>query len=156
GNLQRVAEESLLLTGDEYLVDANLSIQYRIHDPVRYLFHSSQAESTLRNAGETILRRAAEKTPLESLLTTGRSALEARIVAESQVSCDMYQTGLEIVGVRLQEVHPPQEVVGAYRDVSSAAEERVTAINQAEAYRNETIPLARGDASKNVATASGY
>src|SRR5205823_6910385 len=67
-----------------------------------------------------------------------------------------FQTGLEVLGARLQEIHPPQEVVAAYRDVSSAAEEKATAINEAEAYRNETVPLARGQAASDVAGAGGY
>jgi HflK protein len=156
GSMRRVAEESLLLTGDEYLVDANLTLQYRVRDPARFLFRVSDAEAALRQAGEAALRRAAERTPLESLLTTGRAAVEARILAETQASSDRFDNGLVVVSARLQEVHPPQEVVGAYRDVSSASEEKVTAINQAEAYRNETVPLAHGQAAQNIALASGY
>jgi HflK protein len=151
-----VAEESLLLTGDEYLVDANLTLQYRVSDPARFLFRITDAERTLREAGEAALRRAAEQTPLQTLLTTGRGALEARIARETQGACDRFATGLSVLGARLQEVHPPQEVVGAYRDVSRAEEEKATAINQAEAYRNETIPLAHGEAAQNVARAGGY
>ncbi|MBV9470648.1 MAG: FtsH protease activity modulator HflK, partial [Abitibacteriaceae bacterium] len=156
GNVQRVAEESLLLTGDEYLVDANLTLQYVVSDPTRFLFQNSDATTTLREAGETSLRRAVEHTPLEVLLTTGRAALEAHIQNDVQAACDHYQTGLTVLSARLQEVHPPQEVVAAYRDVSSAAEEKATVTNQAEGYRNETIPLAHGQAAQNVSIATGY
>lgn len=156
GALRRVADESLLLTGDEYLLDANLTVQYRVSDPARFLFGNRQSEEALRRAAEAALRRAAERTTLEAMLTTGRAPLEAAIAAETQSACDRLATGIQVVSVRLQDVHPPQEVVAAYRDVSSAAEEKATAINQAEAYRNETIPLARGEAAQNVAAAGGY
>jgi HflK protein len=156
GAVQRVADEALLLTGDEYLVDVNLAVQYRVRDAARFLFGSADAESTLRQAAETALRRAAGRTPLAALLTTGRATLEAQIAGETQSACDRFRTGLEVIGARLQEVHPPQEVVAAYRDVSSAAEEKATAVNQAEAYRNEAVPLARGQAAGDVASAAGY
>lgn len=156
GALQQVAEESLLLTGDEYLVDAELTLQYRVRDPVRFLFRIRDANGTLRQSGEAALRRAAGRVPLEALLTTGRGALEARIAREAQAACDHFETGLAVLQARLQDVHPPQEVVAAYRDVSSAAEEKVTTINEAEAYRNETIPLARGQAAQDIAVAAGY
>jgi Zn2+/Cd2+-exporting ATPase len=156
GPVRRVAEESLLLTGDEYLVDANLTLQYRVRDPARFLFRARDAETMLRHAGEGALRRAAERAPLEALLTTGRAALEAEVMREAQAACDRFETGLLITGARLQDVHPPQQVVAAYRDVSSAAEEKATAVNQAEAYRNETVPLAHGQAAQNVALAGGY
>jgi Cu+-exporting ATPase len=156
GSVRRVAEEALLLTGDEYMVDANLTIQYRVRDAAQFLFRGADAEGLLRQAAETALRRAAGRAPLEALLTTGRAALEEEIARETASACDRFGTGLELLSARLQEVHPPTDVVAAYRDVSSAAEEKLTAINQAEAYRSETIPLAHGQAARDVATAGGY
>jgi len=155
-SIERVAEEALLITGDAYLADANLTLQYRVQAPRAYLFHVADAEILLRQSGEAALRRVAERTSLEAMLTTGRRALEAEILRRTQEDCDRFETGLVVVEARLQEVHPPQEVVAAYRDVSSAAEEKVTAVAQAEAYRNETIPLAQGQAVQNVALAAGY
>jgi HflK protein len=155
GNVRRVVDESLLLTGDEYLVDANLSLQFQVKDPVRYLFRVDDAEAALRSAAETALRRAVGALPLEALLTTGRTDLERRIAIDTQADCDRLDTGLAVVAARLQEVHPPPEVVAAYREVSTAAEDRNTAVNLAEAYRNETVPVARGEAARNVARARG-
>ncbi len=156
GNLERVADESLLLTGDEYFVEVNLTLQYRISNSSQYLFSLSDAESVLHQAGEAALRRAAGQTSMQALLTTGRGALEAAIARSTQSTCDSYGSGIEVLSARLQDVHPPQEVVPAYRNVSSAEEEKSSLINQAQAYRNETIPLAHGEAAQNLALAGGY
>lgn len=156
GTVQRVADEAIVLTGDEYLVDVSLALQYRISDPARYLFHMRDAETVLQQAGEAALRRAAGQTSMESLLTTGRGPLEAAIAGATQSACVRFDNGLTVLSARLQDVHPPQEVVPSYRDVSSAAEEKSSLINQAQAYLNETIPLAKGEAAQSVAQAQGY
>jgi Cu+-exporting ATPase len=156
GSQVRVAEEALVLTGDEYLVDCSLVLQYRVRDAARFLFRTSDPEGTLRQAAEAAQRRAIEQSALETVLTTRRGDLEEQVRKDTQTACEALDLGVEVLSARLEDLHPPTEVVPSYRDVSSAAEEKATAINQAEAYRNETVPQARGQAAQNVALAAGY
>ena len=153
GQMQRIADESLMLTGDEYLVDVMAVAQYRVSDAARYTLSAVDPERTFRAAFEAVLRERVGREPLETLLTTGKAQLEQDIADELSARLARLEIGLEALGVRLRDAHPPAEVVDAYRDVSTAWEERGRAINQAEAYRNETVPKARGQSYADVRSA---
>jgi HflK protein len=153
---QKRQEESLMLTGDEYLVEVNATVQYRVSRPSDFLFAVASPEELLRHAAETAIRDAVGREPLEAVLTGGRARLETEIQASAQANVEHCACGLAILAVRLQDVHPPLEVVNAFRDVASAVEEKGRRINEAEAERNAKIPGARAEAARNVISANGY
>jgi Cu+-exporting ATPase len=156
GRFQRVPEESLALTGDQNLIEVNATVHYNIAQPDDFLFNQSDGDATVRAAANSILQSTIASAPLDAVLTTGRVALEQEIRRELQARLDGYRAGVRILSVRLQDVHPSVEVVDAFRDVSGAYEEKNRMINEAEAYRNEQIALARGNAKARVEQASAY
>ncbi|MGH9629773.1 MAG: FtsH protease activity modulator HflK, partial [Bryobacteraceae bacterium] len=146
GRFARKDEEALFLTGDQNMVEINATVHYRLPHPEQFLLRHINAEDTLRAAAESVLHHATTGRTIDALLTTGRSQLERTARSELQLILDRYETGVEVLQVRLLDVHPSQQVVRAYRDVAGASEEKSRAINEAEAYRNERIALGRGQA----------
>jgi HflK protein len=146
GFYEKRAEEALMLTGDENIIDLNLVVQYRIADPAAYLFRVSAPDTFVRAATEAVVRGVVSREPLEALLTTDRRRIADEVVSGLQDLLDQYGAGVEIVSVRLQDVHPPVEVVTAFREVSSAREDRSRLMREAEAYGADALPRARGEA----------
>jgi Cu+-exporting ATPase len=156
GRFQRVPEESLMLTGDQNMIELNASIHYVLDHPENFVFGQVDGESTMRAASESSVQAVVTGAPLDDLLTTGRAVVEQRIQIELQSRLNRYASGVRVLSVRLEDVHPSLEVVDAFRDVSGAFEEKNRAINEAEAYRNEQVALARGNAKASVSDAAGY
>ena len=156
GRYERQPDEALVLTGDENLIEVNTVVQYAIATPAQYLFNATEPQQTLRVAAEAVLRALVGKAALDTVLTSGRSELEQQAKALLQTQLDAYRTGLRVVAVQLQDVHPSVEVVSAFREVASSVEEKSRLINQAEGYRNEQLALARGQALARLAEAAGY
>jgi HflK protein len=156
GRYRKVAEESLMLTGDENLVEVNAVAQYSIRDPAFYLFNVKEPETLIRAVAERTLRWIVARHPLDAILTDQRSQIELAWQGELSEMLKRYDSGLEVLSVRLQDVHPPVEVVEAFRDVASALEEKSTRINEAESYLLEQVPLARGQARARLLAAEGY
>jgi len=156
GRYQQKLEEALMLAGDQNLVTANAVVHYFIEQPDDYLFNLADPESTLRGVAESAVRRAIGLAELDVALTTGRRALEETARAEMQKRLDRCRAGIRVLSVRLQDVHPPLEVVDAFREVSSAYEEKNRLINEAEAYRNQQVALARGQAASRLEEALAY
>lgn len=156
GRFQRVPEESLALTGDQNLIEVNATVHYNVARPDDFLFGQSDGDATVRAAANSIMQSNIASAPLDAVLTTGRVALEQKIRNELQARVDGYRAGVRILSFRLEDVHPSVEVVDAFRDVSGAYEEKNRMINEAEAYRNEQIALARGTAKARVEQASAY
>lgn len=156
GRIIRKPEESLLITGDENLVEVNVAVHYRLKDPTRYLWGMARPEATVRGAAEAVLLRLAVANPMDALISRDRALLEALFRSRLQALLDAYGAGVEVVNVCFQDIHPPIEVVDAFREVSSAYEEKLQRINEAEGYRNEQIPLARGQAVQEVVQAEAY
>jgi HflK protein len=156
GRYRKVAEESLMLTGDENLVEVNAVAQYSIRDPAFYLFSVKEPETLIRVVAERTLRWIVARHPLDAILTDQRSQIELAWKGELSETLKPYDSGLEVLSVRLQDVHPPVEVVEAFRDVASALEEKSTRINEAESYLLEQVPLARGQARARLVSAEGY
>lgn len=148
-----VPEESLLVTGDENLVAVSLTVQYRLSDPSAYYVSAMDPPVLIRAAGESALRSVTAETPMDSLLVHERDAIEKAILDRMNVVIGPYGLGVELLGVEFQEVHPPFEVVDAYREVASALEERSSIIHRAQGDRSQTVPLARGEAARNLAEA---
>lgn len=150
-------EEIQLLTGDENLLTAKAIVQYRVKEPADYLFRVDYHEDPLlRLVVKAALTEVAGRMQVDALLTSGRSEVERQARELAQVSLGAYRSGLEIVSVNLQEVTPPGDVAQAFRNVSSAAEEKSKQINDAQGYANSVIPQARGEAQRRLRDGEGY
>ncbi len=154
GGFQFVPEEATTVVGDENFVAVTMVIHFVDKDPVAYLFATTDPPALVKALAEAALRNAAGRATAEEMLTTGRAATERSVREYLQRRLDACGAGIEVQGVRLQDVHPPIKLVDAYRDVASAIEERSRVINEAEAYRNEQLPLARGAATNTVTAAT--
>ena len=151
-----VSAKNQFLTGDENILDIRMNIQYRIKDTSDYLFNFNSPDSLVPYASRVAVTEIIGEMLVDDLLTTAKSQIQKRIALKAQRLLDQYKTGLYIVNVSLQEVNPPKEVARAFRDVSSAREEREEKINKAQGYRNSVIPEARGKAHKLISDAEGY
>ena len=156
GQYRTVEKESLMLTGDENIVDAEMIVQYKIKDPVSYLFKIVQPELTVREAAEASLRTVVGRNMIDETLTTGKFTIQEETKLQLQSILDNYESGIHVVAVQLQDVSPPKEVIGAFKDVASAKEDKNRMINQAEGYRNDVIPKARGEAEATIRDAEGF
>jgi len=153
---RKYAKESLMLTGDENIVDAEMIVQYKIKDPQAYLFNFVKPAVTVREAAEASLRTTIGKHEIDEALTDGKFIIQEETKDLLQSVLDKYETGIHVVAVQLQAVGPPKQVVAAFKDVASAKEDKNRMINQAEGYRNDVIPKARGEGQAQIATAQGY
>ena len=156
GQYRSVEKESLMLTGDENIVDAEMIVQYKIKDPVAYLFRIVGPELTVREAAEASLRTIVGRNKIDETLTTGKFTIQEETKNQLQSVLDNYNSGIHVVAVQLQDVSPPKEVIGAFKDVASAKEDKNRMINQAEGYRNDVIPKARGEAEAMIRDAEGF
>jgi HflK protein len=156
GRFQSRPEESLMLTGDQNMIELNATVHYDLTRPDDFLFTQFDAEATLRNAAEAAMQSVVTTEPLDAVLTTGRQAIEEKARAALQARLDRYGAGVRVLSFRLEDVHPSLEVVDAFRDVSAAHEEKNRLINEAEGYRNEQIALARGNAKARLEQARQY
>jgi membrane protease subunit HflK len=156
GQYRTVEKESLMLTGDENIVDAEMIVQYKIKDPVAYLFNIMAPELTVREAAEASLRTVVGRNKIDETLTTGKFKIQEETKSQLQAILDKYESGIHVVAVQLQDVSPPKEVIGAFKDVASAKEDKNRMVNQAEGYRNDIIPKARGEAEAMIRDAEGF
>ncbi len=156
GRIEAREEESLMLTGDQNMIELTAVVHYQLDQPDQYLFEQLIPEDTMRVAAESALRSVVNAMPLDGMLTVDRRAVEERVVAELQARMDRYQTGARITQVRIQDLHPSVEVVDAFREVAGALEEKSRMINEAEGYSNEQVALARGNAAARIRAAEGY
>ena len=156
GQYRSVEKESLMLTGDENIVDAEMIVQYKIKDPVKYLFRIMEPELTVREAAEASLRTVVGRNKIDETLTTGKFKIQEETKIQLQLILDKYDSGIHVVAVQLQDVSPPKEVIGAFKDVASAKEDKNRMVNQAEGYRNNVIPKARGEAEAMIRDAEGF
>ncbi|MFQ5892766.1 MAG: FtsH protease activity modulator HflK, partial [Nitrospinota bacterium] len=151
-----VPAESLMLTGDENIIDIDIIVQYRIIDPGKYLFNIRDPHQTVRVASEAALREVIGANTIDEALTVGKFAIQENTKTLLQQILDSYGSGLQVVAVQLQDVHPPEPVKEAFRDVASAKEDRSRLINEAEGYRNAILPETRGRAAQIINIAEAY
>jgi membrane protease subunit HflK len=156
GQYRTVEKESLMLTGDANIVDAELIVQYRIKEPENYLFKIVEPELTVREASEASLRTIVGMNNIDETLTTGKFRIQEEAKKQIQAILDKYQSGIQVVAAQLQDVSPPKQVIAAFKDVASAKEDKNRLINQAEGYRNDVIPKARGEAEAMIRGAEGF
>jgi membrane protease subunit HflK len=153
---QEVPIEALMLTGDENIVSADVIVQYKIKDPVSYLFNIILPEQTVKSAAEAALRHVIGERKIDEALTVGKYEIQEETMKLLQSLLDSYEAGILIVAVQLQDVNPPKEVQAAFKDVASAKEDKSRYINQAQGYKNDIIPKARGEAVKMTKEAEAY
>ncbi len=151
-----VPEESLMLTGDQNIIDIDYVVQWRISDAGAYLFNVRDPENTIKLASESAMREVIGKTNLEEALTVGRVRVEEQTRVLLQEIMDGYQSGIFIAEVKMQKVDPPRDVIDAFNDVQRARQDRDRSQNEALAYRNDIIPRAKGEAERQVLQARAY
>lgn len=150
------SDEGSMLTGDENIVNVQFIVQYVIKDPVAFLFKVEDPHNALKNASEAAMREVMGYSKIDSALTDGRTQIENDTRVLLQEIMDRYQAGLQIIAVQMQDVHPPKDVSDAFKDVASAREDRIKYVNEAEAYRNDLLPKARGRAAEIINAAEAY
>ncbi|KRT66538.1 MAG: HflK protein, membrane protease subunit HflK [Candidatus Dadabacteria bacterium CSP1-2] len=153
---RHIPEESLMLTGDLNIVSSEFIVQYRIKNAEEYLFNVKDVDTTIRDAAEAAKRQVVGDKEVDYVLTVGKAEIQEEVRSLLQEIMDSYGAGIHIVAVQLQDVEPPKPVIGAFKDVASAKEDRDKFINQAEAYWNEIIPTAQGEAKKLWNEAEAY
>ncbi len=156
GNARDVLAESLMLTGDENIIDIDFAVFWRIRDAGDFLFNTRNPEETVKSAAESVMREVIGRTQIQAALTEARAQIEQDVRRGTQAILDQYRAGVEVTQVQMQKVDPPAAVVDAFRDVQRANADRETARNQAESFRNDIIPRARGEADRMVAEAQGF
>lgn len=153
---RRVLKESLMLTGDENIIDVQFIVQYRISDLENYLYSLTNPDVTVRSAAESAMREVIGDSSVTEALTVGKGIIEDTTALLLQQTMNSYKGGIKIENVKLQDVHPPDAVKEAFKDVVSAREDREKMINDAEGYRNNLVPKARGEAAQLINSAKGY
>jgi modulator of FtsH protease HflK len=148
--------ESLMLTGDLNVIDVQWIIQYRIEDPIRYLFHVRDTPQTIRDITEAVMRRVVGNRLGSDVLTVGRVAVSTTAKEEIQQILSAYETGVRLVTVELQDVTPPDPVKPAFNEVNESRQDRERTINQAQEQVNREIPKAGGEAARSISEAQGY
>jgi membrane protease subunit HflK len=155
-NNQSFKNESLMLTGDLNVIDVQWIIQYRIEDPILYLFNVRNTPKTIRDITEAIMRRVVGNRLGSDVLTVARVEVSSEAKVEIQKVLSDYKTGVRLVTVELQDVTPPDSVKPAFNEVNEARQDREKTINQAQEQANREIPKARGVAAQSISQSEGY
>jgi modulator of FtsH protease HflK len=149
-------DESLMLSGDLNIIDVEWVVQYRIADPIKFLYSMREPTRTLRDISESVMRRVVGNHLGSEILTVARVKIANTSREEIQAAMELYQTGIHIVTVELQNVVPPRAVQPAFNEVNEARQEQERMINEATKRANEAIPRAKGEANRIIAEAQGY
>lgn len=149
-------DESLMLTGDENIVDVNFTVGWVIKDAADYLFNVENPDATIKAVAESAMREVVGQTQIEPILTQDRAPVENQVRDLMQQTLDIYHAGVTITQVKMQKADIPPEVIDAYRDVQAARADQERSRNEAEAYANKIIPEARGKAAKIIQDAEAY
>lgn len=156
GPNRAVPGESLMLTRAENIVNLTFIVQYKISDAVQYLFNVKYQDKTVKDAAEAAMRQVVGDNNIDDILTTGKFQVQQDAKSILQDILNGYNAGIQIVAVQLQDVHPPEQVMAAFKDVASAKEDKAKMVNEAHGYRNEILPKANGKASQIVNDAIAY
>lgn len=153
-----VIEESLMLTGDENIVDIDVIVQWQIDPaaPENYVFNIQDPPGTVKAVAESAMREIIGRRNIQPVLTTDRAAIETEVRQLMQESLNGYNAGVQIRLVQLQKVDPPQQVIDAFRDVQAARADQERLRNEAETYANRVVPEARGRAAQLVQSAEAF
>jgi membrane protease subunit HflK len=155
-NVRNVPEESLILTGDENIVDIHFVVFWRIKDAQKYLFNIQSPEVTVKDVAESAMRDVVGQSNIQPILTGARQKTEQAVQKQMQEVLDHYGAGIIIDQVQLQKVDPPAQVIDAFRDVQAARADQVRLQNEAGSYASRVVPEARGDAERILQAAKAY
>ena len=153
---RNVLEESLMLTGDQNIVDVHFTVLYKIKDAGKFLFKLRNPETTVKDMSESVMREVVGQRELEFLLTGGRQEVEQVVRNNLQDILDEYESGILIQSIQLQSVNPPALVIDAFDEVQRARQDKERLVNEANSYLNKIVPNARGDAAKLIQEATAY
>ena len=151
-----VKTESLMLTGDENIIELNVDAMWHIKNLAQYTFNIDNPQETVKSAAESAIREVIGNTPITSVLSNKKQAIAVKIEELIQQILDQYESGVEIEQVKLLKAEPPREVIAAYRDVQTAKADKEKVINESEAYMNDILPKARGESARIMQKAEGY
>lgn len=151
-----VSQESLMLTGDQNIIDIDFVVQWRIKNAADFLFNIRNPEETVKIAAESAMREIIGQTPLEEALTTSRQRVQDDTLTLLQTILDEYKAGVFIAKVQLQKVDPPKDVIDAFNDVQRAKQDQERIVNEARAYSNDIVPKAKGLGQKMIEDAGAY
>ena len=151
-----VADESLMLTGDENIIDIDFVVLWRVGSAANYLFKIRDPDATIKIVAESAMREIIGKTNIQPALTEARNQIQASTRELMQQMLDEYQAGVQINNVQLQKVDPPAPVIDAFNDVQRARQQKEELRNKAEAYSNDIIPRARGESEKMRQQSQAY
>ncbi|MGB2141787.1 MAG: FtsH protease activity modulator HflK, partial [Candidatus Puniceispirillaceae bacterium] len=151
-----ITDESLMITGDENIVDIDFAVFWRISDAGEYLFNLADPDETIKVAAEAVMREIIGQTAIQTALTEGRQNVQLAVREKLQELLDDYRAGVRVREVQLLAVDPPSDVIDAFNDVQRARQDRDRLKNQAEAFRNDIVPRARGQAAQLIAEAEAY
>ncbi|HIF60045.1 MAG TPA: FtsH protease activity modulator HflK [Rhodospirillales bacterium] len=155
-NVRDVPEESLMLTGDQNIIDIDYQVQWRIKNAAEFLFNIRNPQETVKLASESAIREIVGQTTLEDALAKQRQQVESQTHEVLQKILDSYGAGVFIDSVKMQKVEPPKQVIDAFNDVQRAKQDRERQQNEAQAYANDIIPKAKGEAAKMIQEATAY
>ncbi len=156
GRVRTIDQEALMLTKDENIVNVSFIVQYKVKDISEYAFNIAHITKAVRDAAESAIREVIGRTMIDDVLTTGKAEVEVEVEKLVQSILNSYRSGILITAVKLHNAQPPERVIKEFKDVASAREDKARAKNVAEAYANDIIPKARGEAKKTVLDAEGY
>ncbi|MBA4791293.1 MAG: FtsH protease activity modulator HflK [Rhizobiales bacterium] len=151
-----VPEESLMLTGDENIVDVDFAVFWVISSAENFLFNVQNPEGTIKAVAESAMREVIGRTNIQPILTGARQNIETGVQDLMQRTLDQYKVGVRVTQVQLQKVDPPSQVIDAFRDVQAARADAERAQNEAQTYANRVLPEARGEASRIENAAQAY
>ena len=155
-SVRDVSEESLMLTGDQNIIDIDFVVQWRIKDAASFLFNIRNPADTVKLAAESAIREVVGQTNLEDALARKRTQVEIGTLDVLQKILDGYNAGVFIASVKMQKVEPPQQVIDAFNDVQRAKQDRERQQNEAQAYSNDILPKAKGEAERQIQEATAY
>ena len=149
-------DEGLMLTGDENIVDIDFQVVWNISDPAKYLFNLADPRETIRATAESAMREVIGRSELSPILNRDRAMISAEVRELIQAQLDNYSSGVNIVRLNFDKADPPREVIDSFRDVQAAEQERDTLEKRADAYANQALAQARGEAAQIQQEAEGY
>jgi membrane protease subunit HflK len=154
--VRSVSFREIMLTQDENIVEVKLSVQYVIDDPVNFILTVRDPERSLQHAAQSALRHVAGGASMDMVLTEGRAQIAVDVQQRLQEYLNLYQTGILVSKVTIDESKPPTQVQAAFDDVIKAREDEERLQNEAQAYANEIVPVARGGAQRQIEEANAY
>ncbi|MEX2480955.1 MAG: FtsH protease activity modulator HflK, partial [Gammaproteobacteria bacterium] len=154
--IQTLTADATMLTGDENIVDVELAVQYRVRDAQDYLFEIADPDVSVQRVTESAIRDIIGQSTLDFVITEGRAEIVLNAQTLIQNILDTYESGIEVSSVNMQPAKPPEEVKAAFDDAIKAREDEQRKINEAEAYRNEVVERAAGEAARIRLDAEGY